>query len=82
MSYISQSEKTIPWNHVSTVRNRTNVWILINGRKYSTIVQQFWKPSQVRNVQEYATVYISSQTAEIRTLPEPIIKKIDAHAIK
>ena len=33
MSYISQSENNIPWNHAFLDINRANVWILIIGRK-------------------------------------------------
>ena len=48
MSYISQSENKIPWNHVFPARNRTNVCILIIVRKEPATAQQFIKsiPSQ------------------------------------
>ena len=40
MSYISQSENKIPWNHAFSARNRTNVWILRIFRKQPTSAQQ------------------------------------------
>ena len=39
MSYISQSENNSPWNHACPAINRTNVWILIIGRKEPTAFQ-------------------------------------------
>ena len=41
MSYISRSTNNSPWNHNLTSMNRTNLCILIIGRKSSTTVQQF-----------------------------------------
>ena len=41
MSYISQLENKIPWNHELPARNRANFWILGIGIKEPTTVQQF-----------------------------------------
>ena len=37
MFYVSHLKKNIPWNRNISERDRTNVWILIIGRKETTV---------------------------------------------
>ena len=50
-----------------------------NNQKHSS---KFWKLSQVNNKHENSREYISSHPVDIRTLSEPLLKKIDEYSIK